>query len=233
MTLAFYLAAGAMLALALALLLVPLVRHGRQHGRPRGIFALAVVLAVGVPLASAGIYLLVGTPSTLGGVEPAREMTVGEAVDQLLARVKDHPEDAQAWVLLGKTYAMLKQPADARGAYEQALKAEPKNVAAMVGWAEADSLLRPDHRIVGRGLELLQGAIAIEPDSQRALWLLGIAQFQQERYADAAATWRRLQPLLDPDSNVARAVSRQIATAEERAAAGQGGAARGNIEGNP
>jgi cytochrome c-type biogenesis protein CcmH len=222
-----------MLALALALLLVPLVRQGRRHGRSRAVFALIVAIAVLVPLGSAGIYLLVGTPSTLGGVEPPKEMTVGEAIDQLLARVKEHPDDAQAWVLLGKTYAMLKQPADARSAYDHALKADAKNVAAMVGWAESDSLVRPDHRIVGRGLDLLQGALAIEPDSQRALWLLGIAQFQDERYTDAAATWRKLQPLLDPDSNVAHAVAEQIAIAEKRAGAGQSGAARGNIDGNP
>lgn len=232
MTFAFYLAAGAMLALALALLLVPLVRQGRRLGRSRGIFTLIVAIAVLVPLGSAGIYLLVGTPSTLGGVEPARDMTVGEAIDQLLARLKEHPDDAQAWVLLGKTYAMLKQPADARSAYDHALQADPKNVAAMVGWAEADSLVRPDHRIVGRALDLLNGAVAIEPDSQRALWLLGIAQFQEERYTDAAATWRKLQPLLDPDSNVAHAVAEQIALAEKRAGAGQPDATRGNIDAN-
>ncbi|HEY4293625.1 tetratricopeptide repeat protein [Luteibacter sp.] len=232
MTFAFYLIAGAMLVLALALLLVPLVRQGRRHGRSRAIFALIVAIAVLVPLGSAGMYWLVGTPSTLGGVEPARDMTVGEAIDQLLARLKEHPDDAQAWVLLGKTYAMLKQPADARSAYDHAMKADPKNVAAMVGWAESDSLVRPDHRIAGRGFDLLQGALAIEPDSQRALWLLGIAQFQQDRYTDAAATWRKLQPLLDPDSNVAHAVSEQIAIAEKRAGAGQPDAARGNIGGN-
>ena len=233
MTLAFYLVAGAMLVLALALLLVPLVRQGRRHGRSRGVFVLIVAIAVLVPLGSAGIYLLVGTPATLGGVEPPREMTVGEAIDQLLARLKDHPDDADAWVLLGKTYAMIKQPADARSAYDHALKADAKNVAAMVGWAESDSLVRPDHRIEGRGLDLLQGALTIEPDSQRALWLLGIAQFQQERYTDAAATWRKLQPLLDPDSNVAHAVAEQIATAEKRANAGQTDAERGTIDGKP
>jgi len=230
-TVAFYLVAGAMLVLALALLLVPLVRQGRRAGRPRGVFVLVVCIAVLVPLSSAGLYVLVGTPSTLGGVEPAKDMTVGEAIDTLRARLKEHPDDAQGWVLLGQTYAMLKQSADARAAYDSALKADPKNVAAMVGWAEADSLVREDHRIQGRAFDLLNQAIAIEPQSQRALWLLGIAQFQQERYADAAATWRTLQPLLDPDSNVARAVAQQIALAEKRANGGTDEPARGTIDG--
>ena len=48
MKLAFYLIAAAMIAAALALLLWPLVRHGRRQGRPGGLFA--VVLAVGARL---------------------------------------------------------------------------------------------------------------------------------------------------------------------------------------
>ncbi|MET0617511.1 MAG: tetratricopeptide repeat protein [Luteibacter sp.] len=217
MTLAFYVAAGAMLALALALILIPLVRHGRQHGRPRGVFALAIALAVLVPLGSAGIYRLVGTPSTLGGVEPPKEMDVGQAIAALQVRLKEHPEDARGWLLLGQTYTMLKQPADARAAYDGALKADPKNGAAMVGWAEADSLARDDHLIVGRAFDLLQAAAAANPENQKALWLLGIAQFQQERFTEASATWKKLQPMLDPDSNVAHAVAQQIAEAEKRA----------------
>ena len=220
MTLAFYLAAGVMLALALALILVPLVRHGRRQGRSRSVFALVVTLALLTPLASAGIYLLVGTPSTLGGVEPPREMDVGQALAALRQRLKEHPDDAQGWTLLGQTLAMLKQPAEARDAYDGALKADPKSVPAMVGWAEADSLVRDDHLIEGRALELLKAAVAASPDSQKALWLLGISQFQQEHYAEASATWRHLQPLLDPDSNVAHAVAEQIAQADKRAAGG-------------
>lgn len=218
MTFAFYLAAGAMLAFALALLLVPLVRQGRRDGRSRGIFILVLTIAIVLPLGSAGIYMLVGTPATLGGVEPPKEMTVGEAIDNLLTRLKEHPDDVQGWMLLGQTYTMLKQPANAQAAYDHVLKLDAKNVAAMVGWAESDSLVRPDHLIEGRAFDLLNGALSLDPESQRALWLLGIAQFQRQQYSDAAATWRKLQPLLDPDSNVAHAVAQQIALADKRAA---------------
>jgi cytochrome c-type biogenesis protein CcmH len=216
-TIAFYAVAAAMLAVALALLLVPLVRHGRHQGRSKMMFGVAAGLAIVLPLASVGLYALVGTPATLAGVEPPKDMTVGQAIDALTARLKANPGDVEGWLLLGQTYTMVKQPAPARDAYEGALKADPKSVAAMVGWAEADSLVRTDHRIEGRGLALLEQAVAAQPDSQKALWLLGIAQFQQERYTDAAATWRKLQPLLDPDSNVAHAVASQIELAEKRA----------------
>lgn len=231
MSTVFYLAAAAMLALALGLLLVPLVRQGRRDGRPRSVFALVVALAILLPLASASIYALVGTPTTLGGVEPPKALTLDDAIQALVQRLRDRPDDAQGWVLLGQAQAMAKQPAAARDAYGHALDLEPRNVGAMVGWAESDSLARDDHRIDGRAVDLLAQAAALEPENQRALWLLGIARFQQERYADAVAAWQRLQPLLDPDSNVAHAVARQIAVARKHLEAEPGGPAAGPLDG--
>jgi cytochrome c-type biogenesis protein CcmH len=220
---AFYAVAVAMIAVALALLLVPLVRNGRRAGRPRSVFVLALVVAFVVPLGTAGIYWLVGTPVTLAGVEKQVDpmQNIEQAIGELKARLAKQPGDAQGWVLLGQTYGMLKRPAEARDAYDGALKVEAANAVAMVGWAEADSLARPDHRIEGRGRDLLQRAVATDPQNQRALWLLGISDFQQEKYADAATTWRKLQPMLDPNSSVAGAVAEQIALADARA----GGAA--------
>ena len=59
----------------------------------------------------------------------------------------------------------------------------------------------------------------LQPDSQRGLWLLGISDFQHGQYAEAAATWRLLQPQLEPGSKVAKAVAEQIAAAEHAPAA--------------
>jgi cytochrome c-type biogenesis protein CcmH len=218
-TFAFYAVAVAMIAVALALLLVPLVRHGRRAGRPRGVFVLALVVAFVVPLATAGLYRLIGTPATIAGVpKPVDPMQgIDQAITELKARLAAQPNDLEGWLLLGQTYGMLKQPVDARGAYDRALKVDANNGVAMVGWAEADSLARPDHRIEGRGRELLQKAVAADPQNQRGLWLLGISDFQQEQYADAAATWRKLQPMLDPSSSVAAAVAAQIAQADAKA----------------
>lgn len=214
----FYLAAAAMIAVALVLLLVPLIRHGRRQGRPRGIFVLALLVAFALPLGSVGLYLLIGTPVALNGVEKQPEaMSIDQAVAELQAHLQTEPKDAQGWLLLAQTYATMHKPADARDAYDHVLNLQADNTAAMVGWAETDSLLRDDHRIEGRSLELLERAVQREPDNQRGLWLLGISQFQHDRYADAAATWRKLQPLLDPGSTVAKAVAEQIAAADARA----------------
>jgi cytochrome c-type biogenesis protein CcmH len=213
----FYVVAAAMIVVALALLLLPLLRRGRELGRPRGVFALAILIALVLPLAAGGLYLWIGTPAALDGVSAA---TPALDIDQALAELRDHlkqqPDDLQGWMLLAQTDAAMAKPQGARDAYDQALRIDPNNAAAMVGWAEADSLLQPDHRIDGKALKLLEHAALLQPDNQRGLWLLGISQFQHDQYAFAAATWRRLLPLLQPGSNVAKAVAEQIAVADAR-----------------
>ncbi|MDR3446040.1 tetratricopeptide repeat protein [Dyella sp.] len=222
MRLAFYLIAAAMIVAALLLVLLPLVRHGRQQGRPRGVFALAMIVAFCLPIAAIGLYLAVGTPVALNGVPKADAgMNIDQAVDELKTHLAQKPDDQQGWMLLGQTYSVMHKAADARDAYDHVLRLDADNGVAMVGWAEADSLLREDHRIEGRAQELLERAVKIDPQSQRGLWLLGISQFQHDQYTEAAATWRQLQPQLDPSSNVAKAVQEQIAVAESRANGGK------------
>jgi cytochrome c-type biogenesis protein CcmH len=215
--LAFYLIAAVMVAAALVLLLWPLLRHGRRDGRSRGIFVLALGVAFVLPLAAGGLYLLVGAPVTLQGVPAAQPaLDIDQAVAELRQHLKQQPDDLQGWLLLAQAESSMQQSVQAREAYGQALRIAPDNTVAMVGWAEADSMARDDHRIEGRALDLLKQAVQVDPANQRGLWLLGISQFQRDDYAAAAATWRRLQPLLEPGSTVARAVTEQIAVADAR-----------------
>jgi cytochrome c-type biogenesis protein CcmH len=213
----FYAIATAMVVVALALVLVPMMRRARGEGRSRQIFVLALAITLLLPLAAVGLYLVVGTPVALNGVPKEAPLNIDQAVAELQQHLAQKPDDVQGWLLLGQTYSAMHKGAEARDAYDKVLGLDANNTAAMVGWAEADSIQRSDHLIEGRSLELLQHAVQLEPDNQRGLWLLGISQFQHDKFAEAASTWHRLQPLLDPSSKVAQAVTEQIAVAESRA----------------
>lgn len=219
MKIAFYLIAAAMIVAALVIVLLPLLRAGRRSGRPRSTVVVALVLALLLPLATAGVYLLVGTPAALNGTtaQAVPPMDIEQAVVQLRKHLAEQPDDLTGWMMLAQTSTMLRKPEDARDAFEHALKLAPNNADAMVGWAEADSMARTDHLIAGRALDLLKRAVELQPDSQRGLWLLGISDFQHARYRDAQATWRLLLPQLEPGSAVAKAVADQIAMAGARA----------------
>ncbi|HET7925450.1 MAG TPA: hypothetical protein VFL30_11165, partial [Rhodanobacteraceae bacterium] len=85
-----------------------------------------------------------------------------------------------------------------------------------VEYAQALALAAPDHKLQGEPRALLEGVIAKDAKNQRALWLLGISDYQNEDYANAIARWKVLLPLLQPDSDVARSVRNEIADAEAR-----------------
>ncbi|RCS30944.1 tetratricopeptide repeat protein [Rhodanobacter denitrificans] len=213
----FFIAAAAMVAVALAVLLLPLMRQGRKSGRPRSVFVTSLLIALVLPLGAGALYLLVGTPAALNGVaaQPAA-ISLPQAIAELRTHLQQQPDDLQGWMLLAQTSSMLRQPAEARDAFDHALKLDPNNAEAMIGWAENDSMTRSDHLIEGRARELLERAVRLHPDSQRGLWLLGIGNFQRGEYREAAATWRLLLPQLEPGSSVAKAVAEQIAVADAR-----------------
>lgn len=215
----FYLTAAAMIAVALIVLLRPLLREGPRTARPRSALTVALGIALVLPLAAVGGYLLVGTPTALRGTQAAavQPQDITQALAELRAHLQQKPDDLAGWMLLGQTSAALQQPSAARDAFDHALQLAPNNADAMVGWAEADSQSRPDHLLQGRAVELLKHAVQLQPDSQRGLWLLGISDFQRARYREAQATWRLLLPQLEPGSSVAKAVAEQIAVAGARA----------------
>ena len=226
MKIAFIVVAALMVALALAALLVPLVREGRRSGHTRGVFVLCLSIALLLPLGAGVLYLKVGTPAALNGVSAQAQTPISlpQAIAQLRQHLAQQPDDQQGWMLLAQTSAMMRQPGDARDAWDHVLKLDANNAEAMVGWAESDSMLRADHRIDGRARELLQRAVKQHPDNQRGLWLLGISDFQRGDYRNAAATWRLLQPQLEPGSSVAKSVAEQIAIADARAGGAPAGA---------
>lgn len=218
MTYLFFAVAALMVVFALSLLLVPMLRRGRDHGRPRGIFILALVIAFVVPAAAVGLYAHVGN---LAGLDPDAahppSLTMDQAIARIRQRLSQHPDDTQGWIVLGRAYTMEQQPAEARDAFGHALKLDSTNTDLMVAWAEADSMARSDHQITGRARTLLQQAVKASPSNQRGLWLLGISDYQHGDFVNATLTWRRLDALLEGGSRVKAAVQHQIALANLRA----------------
>jgi len=215
--LAFVVTVVLMVLVAVGVVVVPLLRRGRQQGRPRSVFVVALLVILAVPLITLGLYLKIGTPATLDGVAvqpPA--VNIDQALADLRAHLAQQPDDLQGWLLLAQTTTAMHQPDAARDAYDHVLKLDAGNTEAMVGWAEADSMLQATHMIDERARQLLKQAVDKQPDNQRGLWLLGISQFQQNQFTDAAATWRQLLPLLQPGSAVANAVAEQIKAADAR-----------------
>lgn len=158
-----------------------------------------IIIAVATPLIAFGLYLQLGTPLGLQASNALERQqhagtTPGELVLRLKNRLAANPEDGKGWWLLARTYAAMERLDAARDAYERAYQRFPTNPDLLVGYAEVLARLN-DNRFAGRPYDLLRTALETAPDSERILWLFGIAEFQQGRVAEAIATWERLRKL--------------------------------------
>ena len=193
---------------------------------PRASAAAAIVLtAFLVPAVALTLYRIVGTPQAIDAPaavraeEPAAHASAADmqqAISALATRLKQQPGDAQGWALLGRAYAATGQTKDAVDALRHAHELAGDDHALTVEYAQALALDAPDHRIDGESRQLLEGVLAKEPDNQRALWLLGIADYQAARYDAAIARWNTLLPLVADNAEVGASVRKQIADAQAR-----------------
>ena len=192
--LAFVCAGIVLILIAYALLLPPLWKSARGT-------ALAIVLIL--PLALGAWYGLVGNRNALDPAKRNFVPSLEQSVDALALRMRADPGNLEGWILLGQSRKQQERYGDADQAFSQALKLAPRDPDLMVDLAEVMALEDSAHRVQGRPLQLLQQALGIDPRNQRALWFVGISQYQQQHYADAAATWQPLLQLAPPETRPA------------------------------
>lgn len=199
-----------------------------RPGTKRALVAIAVVL----PLAAVGLYAMLGRPDAVSisgapataampassGMPPADTaqkpgMDMSAAIDSLRAKLDKNPNDAEGWLLLGRAYESMGRNADGRQALEKAYGLAKDRPAIEIAYAEALALDSPERRIDGKPLEMIRHALQVEPNNQDGLWLLGMSDYQQGRYAEAIASWEKIRVQLGPDSDVLQSVTGMIADA--------------------
>jgi cytochrome c-type biogenesis protein CcmH len=190
--------------------------------RSRAAFAALLGAALLLPLSALLLYRLVGTPEALDPanlIPPQAEHSAEDmekAIAGLAAKLKQEPNDPQGWALLGRAYQAMNRMEESRDALKEAHEHAPDDNDLAVEYAQSIALAAPDHRLAGDARALLDSVLKKDPKNQRALWLIGISDYQNEDYASAIARWKVLLPMLQPDSEVARSVRDEIADAEAR-----------------
>jgi len=196
--------------------------------------ALPAALALLIPLAAIALYRQIGEPRALDEIwqgavaaasgtpaspddSTAQGPDMEQAVAGLAERLRLQPDDLEGWMLLGRAYKTTERFEPAREALANAYRLAPENADVLVEYAEAMVLASESRRFEGESRELLERAVLLQPDSQRGLWLFGIAAFQDENYADASKVWERLLASIPPDAEARDALVERIADARQRA----------------
>ena len=195
--------------------------HSRSR-RPALLASLAV--AVLVPLGAIMLYQLKGEPAALdptrmlASAAPSAEehgIDMDQAMAGLIAKLKENPNNAEGWALLGRAYQSMGKFGESSDALKKAWELMPDNHDLTVEYAQALALSKEGRRIDGESRKLIEGVLKADPDHQRALWLIGISDYQASDYNAAITAWNRLLPALPADSEIAESVRAQIAEAQQ------------------
>ena len=195
-------------------------------------FAL-VVLAVLVPAASLGLYLWLGAPGVAtGAISTERPTmaanphangkvpTMAEIIEALEKRVKEKPDDAEAWFMLGRVYSSMQQFEKAAADYEKVARLTDRHPQALIAWADALAMTQGG-RMTGKPFELVKEALEKDPEDSIALWLAGQGAYQSGDYQNAIYYWRQAEAgLADKPESVMEL--RQLIAKAHRAAAAAG-----------
>jgi cytochrome c-type biogenesis protein CcmH len=176
----------------------------------------ALALGLLLPLAVVLGYLQLGNLGALSGAtDSAHALSAGQMeslVERLETRMRQTPEDAEGWMLLGRSLSVLEQYERAAMAYARASQLVPNEAGLLADYADTLAMAR-GRKLEGEPFALVKRALAIDPRHLKALALAGSAEFELLHYAAAIGYWERALEAAPPQSEFARAVAESIAEA--------------------
>lgn len=202
--------------------------------------ATAVVVGLVVPVVAVGLYFKLGNLDALQPEkasmaaaaphgDPANmaaqvEMMVGKLADKL----QQDPSNVEGWVMLGRSYSVLNRYPEAVDAYKKAIQLAGEDPQLLADYADAIAMAAGES-LEGEPMQWLEKSLKLDPNNQKALWLMGTAMFERGDFAAAIVYWEHLQKMLPPDSQDTQAMQANIDEArsyQQRQAKGEFGQAK-------
>jgi len=186
---------------------------------------MALVILLAVPVVSVSLYFMYGEHRVVANPELVRaapqqapaapQMTLEEMEVAIKQKLKDNPEDAEGWFMLGRTM-MAKQN------YDEAVTAFQRSNDLLVDepgilFALADALaMQSEGNLLGEPEALVQRGLQLAPMFPNGLWLAGMAAEQRQDFKSAHRYWTQLLPLIRDNARSTLEIKGLLARLEER-----------------
>lgn len=197
----------------------------QQNGsRPlslRALKAAGFALVAGVSALTLGLYLWLGKPGMPDMPQQARlekplgELSVDALVIRLEKRLRDNPEDARGWQIIGPVYTQMGRYEDAIDAFGRYMMLEGRDPDALAGLAEALTLAS-DGVVVAPARRAFEAALELEADQPQARFYRGLAKAQDGDVKAALADWEALEAETPEGAPWAPMLEAAIAAARRR-----------------
>jgi len=190
---------------------------------PRGSGARAraalIGVALAVPLATLGLYLLYGSPQLPDQPlaarlqDPAAEQDLAVLVARVEARLRAHPEEGEGWDVIAPVYLGARRYADAADAYGRAIRLLGPSAKRLSGHGQA-LVLEKDGVVSEEARASLERALTLDATLIEPRILLAIAKEQDGDYGAAIDDWRGLLNRREGDDRWRAMVEKRIVDAE-------------------
>lgn len=171
-----------------------------------------------VVLLSVGFYFYLGDASRIAEKSAEKPMTqesVEKMIVEFAAKMEKEPDNLKGWAMLARSYRILGRNAEAANAYARAgsfVNSDPQLLADYADVLAANA----NGNFAGKPQQLINKALALDPNNLLALWLSGTAAFNAQNYKVAVQSWEKLAVQLPPDTEEARAITASIAEARNK-----------------
>lgn len=150
------------------------------------------------------------------GGHSTQDAQIEAMVAKLAERLKDKPDDAEGWSMLGRSYTAQGKYADALAAYKKAYELRPKDAQAVADYADGLAVVN-NRSLDGEPEKLILAAVQLDPSNIKALALAGTVAFNHSEFPKAVDYWERAVKAGEPGSEFARQLQGAIAEARQRA----------------
>ena len=188
---------------------------GARRGR-----AAPIAVGVLIPVAAVLLYLQFGTLDGLDVVKHSASDVSSitpdqfqEMTEKLATRMRENPNDAEGWMMLGRAYRAMERFEEAVDALRKAVALAPGNADLLADLAEALAL-KNGRTLAGEPTKLLDRALKLDPENDKILVLSGSAAFERKDYKAAVRHWEALLRRPGVSGELAQALRAGIAEAK-------------------
>ncbi|BDX22005.1 hypothetical protein TUM22923_13260 [Polynucleobacter sp. TUM22923] len=174
-----------------------------------------VGVCIFVALLSIGFYFVLGEAPAVAEQkiqQPIDQESVEKMVNEFATKLEKEPDNLKGWAMLARSYRVLGRNQDAVNAYARAGSYVDSDPQLLADYADALAS-NTNGSFAGKPTQLINKALALDPNNLLALWLSGTAAFNAQNYSGAIQSWEKLAKQLPPNSDEARGIAESIAEA--------------------
>ncbi len=182
---------------------------------------LAIPLAVFVPLLALAIYSVKGDLRAFDDVTLQTQMKekptsadINAMVEKLAQKMKENPSDSEGWIMLARSYKVMKRYPEAVEALRKGLALTGEQPEILLQLADVIAM-KNGGSLLGEPAELVAKALDIDANNDMGLWLYGLANAEDGKFNEAIGFWQKLQTHYQPDDDDFKEVQKLINQAKE------------------